>query len=116
MDIGHLVYYVDVFISPTEGAFCPLSSLSTTDPDLSPTQVTHSPGVSGGGFTDLVPDRQPDPANTVAFTVNLTQCLASKGATLEANETARMNIHALATNANGQRAEARSDIPFKLQP
>jgi hypothetical protein len=116
MDIGHLVYYVDVFVSATEGAFCPLGSLSTTDPELTPTQVTHSPGIEAGAFIDLAPDQPPNPVNTVAFTLNLTQCLASKGVTLDAGETARVNFHAVAVGAGGQRSETRSDVPFKRQP
>ena len=116
MDIGHLVYYVDVFVSETEGAYCPLGSLSTTDPELTPTQVTHSPGIEAGAFIDLASDQPPNPVNTVAFTLNLTQCLASKGVTLDAGETARVNFHAVAVGAGGQRSETRSDVPFKRQP
>lgn len=116
MDIGHLVYYVNVFVSETEGAFCPASSLSTTDADLTPTQVTHSPGIEGGGFVDRAPDQPPNPDNTVAFTLNLTKCLAANGATLGPGETARVNFHADASDASGGRAKARSDVPFRPQP
>lgn len=54
---------------------CPQSSFSTTDQSLTPTP---SAGPSPG-FTDLAADRLASPANTLTYTLNLRQCLASLG-------------------------------------
>ena len=72
------------------------------------------PGTEVGGFTDNTDDRPPDPANRVAFTLNLTQCLATKGVTLAPGPIAGVNFHAIATDGAAQRSEARSDVPFKV--
>ena len=56
---------------------CPQSSFSEDDPNLSP----NAP-IDGGGVTDLAPDQPANPANTLTYTLNLTNCMASQGAHL----------------------------------
>ena len=73
-DIGGLTYATGL---SGVGLACPQSALSETDPDLAPAS---SPVFgTGGGFTDLAPDRPANTANTFTYTLNVTQCLASLG-------------------------------------
>jgi hypothetical protein len=73
-DVGGLTYTTGL---SGVGFVCPQSSLSETDPELAPASspVLHT----GGGFSDLAPDRPANAANTFTYTLNVTQCLASMG-------------------------------------
>jgi hypothetical protein len=73
-DIGGLTYTTGL---SGVGFVCPQSSLSETDPELAPASspVLHT----GGGVSDLAPDRAANAANTFTYTLNVTQCLASTG-------------------------------------
>ena len=72
-DIGGLTYTTEL----SGGFVCPQSSFSETDPELAPASspVLHT----GGGVSDLAPDRPANAANTFTYTLNVTQCLASMG-------------------------------------
>jgi hypothetical protein len=73
-DIGKLSYWAGV--GPANGpggANCPQSAYSVNDPNLSPGQ-DGNPGV-----TDLATDQPANPANTVTYTLNITNCLAASG-------------------------------------
>jgi len=78
VDIGRLKYTADVPNGPGGPGSppgpgpgnCPASTYSTSDPSL---------GVSGDGVVDSDADRPADPANTLTFSVNLTQCLGALG-------------------------------------
>jgi hypothetical protein len=83
MDIGGLTYTLHGGFPG--GQFCgPQTAYSTDDPNLSepPPGIlgTDQKGVPGGGFTERpAPDRPADRANTLAFTVNLSECLRAQG-------------------------------------
>jgi hypothetical protein len=81
-DIGGLTYATRL---SGVGLVCPQSTLSATDPNLTPSSLPVFG--TGGGFTDLAPDQPASPANTFAYTVNVTQCLASLGRSWSSGET-----------------------------
>jgi hypothetical protein len=85
-DIGGLTYATGL---SGVGLACPQSSLSATDPNLTPSPVGGMGGAltMGGGFTDLAPDRPASTANTFTYTLNVTQCLASLGRSWNSGET-----------------------------
>jgi hypothetical protein len=78
IDIGRLKYTADVpngagapGSPPGPGpGNCPAATYSVTDPSLS---------VGADGVVDSAADRPADPANTLTFSVNLTQCLGAAG-------------------------------------
>jgi hypothetical protein len=83
IDIGGLTYTTGL---SGVGFVCPQSSLSENDPEeLEPatSPVLHT----GGGVSDLAPDRAADAANTFTYTVNVTQCLESTGRSWAQGET-----------------------------
>jgi hypothetical protein len=81
-DIGGLTYTTQL---SGVGFVCPQSSLSETDSELAPASspVLHT----GGGLSDLAPDRPANAANTFTYTLNVTQCLASMGRSWAQGET-----------------------------
>ena len=89
IDIGRLFYAVPhilrtaVFpqsVGATDG--CPQSAYSTTDPNLSPASLPF-PMI---GFEDSAPDRPASAANTLTYTLDVTECLASYGLTWEQDD------------------------------
>ena len=95
MDVGSLSYTAQV-ASPSGGSFCPQSSFSTADPNLAPITTSPFPGKGAGGFEDLAADQSAEPAHTLSFSLDLTQCLASNGASLGPNEVVRVTIWGVA--------------------
>jgi hypothetical protein len=91
MDLGHLAYELDNASSPTPGAAiigsavapqCPTASYSAPSSTLtliSGGSSEHSPPTGDGAMVDSANDQPASPSNTISFTVDLTQCLASKG-------------------------------------
>jgi hypothetical protein len=81
-DIGGLTYTTGL---SGVGFVCPQSSLSESDPALAPASspVLHT----GGGLSDLAPDRPANAANMFTYTLNVTQCLASTGRSWAQGET-----------------------------
>jgi hypothetical protein len=83
-DIGGLTYTVPRILNPElpgpqqfPGAgTCPQSAFTTTNPNLTPSAVPFS---SGGGLKDTAPDQPASAANTISYTLNITQCLAASG-------------------------------------
>jgi hypothetical protein len=93
MDIGHLGYELDYATAPTPGSTTVGSTLSPQCPTSSysnpSSTLTASAGTSGGfgpppgsdWLVDSAADAPANPANTMSFSIDLTQCLASKGVT-----------------------------------
>jgi hypothetical protein len=81
IDIGGLTYSVAKIVNPElpGDRQIPESvgpcAISTTDPNLTPNPLF--PG--GGGLEDSTKDQPASRANTLAYTLNVTQCLATKG-------------------------------------
>jgi hypothetical protein len=90
---------------------CPQSSFSTADPNLTPVPPSM---LHGGGFTDLAADQPANSANTLTYTLNATDCLASKGITWGSGETRQFAFFAY-TGDTGQEG-AMQPAFFKLQP
>lgn len=88
VDIGGLAYSVDVPNAPdgsgTAPGLCDGSTLSESDSSLT---------IEGEGLRDSASDRAADPANTISFTVNMTDCLGS-GATWDVGETLQFDLQA----------------------
>ena len=85
-DIGGLTYATGL---SGVGVACPQSALSTTDPNLTPSPVGGMGGAlaMGGGFRDRAPDGPASTANTVTYSLNVTQCLASLGRSWSSGQT-----------------------------
>jgi hypothetical protein len=72
VDLGHLLWTVRLVTQQTV-TDC-TAGYSTTDPNLAPNSDPQL-----GGFVDQQGDAAADAANTLAFTLNLSACLAAKG-------------------------------------
>lgn len=88
VDIGGLGYSVDVPNAPSGGGTapgtCAAATLSESDASLTP---------DGDQLLDSAADRAADPANTLTFSVNMTDCLGS-GASWDVGETLNFDIQA----------------------
>ncbi|MGB7587270.1 MAG: hypothetical protein WBM00_01025 [Solirubrobacterales bacterium] len=97
-DIGKLSYGADVQSVgasevPPLNRNCPKGSYSDSDPNLSPPETVSPP--NRGGVTDLAPDQPANPANTIAYTLNLTNCLAALGFAWNPGESALVHLSAV---------------------
>jgi hypothetical protein len=111
IDIGGLFYgvKVDGTGSPGPGGQCPQSAFSEDDPNLAPPL---SP-LAGGGLIDTVVDpvdRPASPANTLTFTVNLSQC---DPVPWQVGQTRFVSIGV--STPTGGPAFASQAVPFKRQ-
>ncbi|MBI4898137.1 MAG: hypothetical protein HY827_07200 [Actinobacteria bacterium] len=94
VDIGRLRYTADVPNGPSGGSpssvrgpgNCAASTYTTSDPNLT---------LSGQSPQDTADDSPADPANTLTFAVNLTQCLAAAGITWNSGESLGVDIQAV---------------------
>lgn len=88
MDIGGLGYSVDVPNAPSGGGtapgICGASTLTESDASLS---------IDGDQLRDAAADRAANPANTITFSVNMTDCLGS-GASWDVGETLKFDLQA----------------------
>ncbi len=92
-DIGKLTYWANVESVgasnvPGGNIDCPKSTYSVNDPNLSLSQ-DGDPGV-----TDLATDQPANPANTIAYTLNVTNCLAAVGVAWNPGEEALIHFFA----------------------
>jgi hypothetical protein len=96
IDMGKLSYSADVqSLGTTQTSplnrLCPPSAYSTNDPNLSQPEMLSS---NRGGVTDLAPDQPANPANTLTYTLNLTNCLAALGLKWQPGESALVSFYA----------------------
>lgn len=134
IDVGNLAYGVSVALqpehpSPTDppppGGFCRHADYTSVDPSLTPLPIP-SPGeaqphqASDKLLGDVSGDRPASPENTFTDTLNLTQCLASYGASLQSASRFTITIWAYAlTEGAGPTplaATANSTTFFQMQP
>lgn len=80
------------------GSLCPQSTLSETDPNLTPSPFPGSDVTSAGGLRDPAADQPASPANTFTFTLNLTQCLKSHGRSFNPGEEQGLDVKGLPPN------------------
>ncbi len=126
IDIGKLTYLLQLGRLRDDSfdyGGCPQDSLSESDPYLaSPTPAAPLwPGNDDhyegwGGFLDTSADQPQDPANKFTFTVNLSQCMASRGLNLEPGDVAGVGIQAWAVGSISDYATAESGVAFEVQP
>lgn len=91
IDIGGLSYG----ISPDfEGNTCQQSAFSTSDSNLTPNSAADA--LASGGFTDRAQDRPASSTNTLTFTVDISECVASAGKSLHAGEVLTLSLMASA--------------------
>jgi hypothetical protein len=90
---------------------CPQSAHSTTDPELGPPP----PESASGAFTDLAADRPASAANTLTYTVNLTDCLASMGLSWNPGEELNISFNSIASASGAIAAGAGQSVWFKRQ-
>jgi hypothetical protein len=96
-DIGKLSYRANVQSVgasdvPPLNRLCPISAYSDNDPNLSPPETL----IRNTGFvTDLAPDQPANPANTITYTLNLTNCLTALGFAWTPGESALVNFAAV---------------------
>jgi hypothetical protein len=83
IDIGRLDYAVGV--SETERS-CPKRAFSESDPNLTRVAFPSPPGQEVGGLVDSAADGPASPANSLTYTLNLTQCLGSLGISFNPGE------------------------------
>jgi hypothetical protein len=107
MDIGGLDYTARV---SGIGLNCPQGAFSSVDPHLTPTAP--SPFTTAGGFTDLATDQPASTANTLTYTLNATQCLASGGMSWDPGQVVGLDF--LATGNKGA-DHAEQGVNFKRQ-
>ena len=114
-DIGKLRYGARIQGLGSSGSSqdCPQSSFSEDDPNLSPPE-TFNAATHTGGLTDLAPDMPANPANTITYTLNLTNCIAANGSAWTSGHTAVVRF--TATDGFGLSvSEASTWAIFKLQ-
>ena len=103
MDIGGLTYTLRGAFAG--GQFCgPQTAYSTQDPNLIPAPPeiigADQKGVAGGGFTDRAPDSPADRANTLSFTVNLSECVRAQGASFNPGDSLPLQLAAISAAPN----------------
>jgi hypothetical protein len=118
MDIGGLTYTLHG--SFAGGQFCgPQTAYSTEDPNLIPAPPeilgTDQKGLPGGGFTDRAPDRPADRANTLAFTVNLSECLRAQGVSFNPGDSVPLTLTAISAAPNFVHDQAEQQFHVKRQ-
>jgi hypothetical protein len=117
MDIGGLTYTVQGFFAG--GQFCgPQTAYSTEDPNLMPAPPeilgTDQKGLPGGGFTERpAPDRPADRANTLTFTVNLSECLRAQGVSFNPGDSVPLALTAISAAPNFVHDQAEQQFHVK---
>jgi hypothetical protein len=96
-DIGKLSYgasiqSVGASNVPGPSTDCPKSAFSDNDPNLSPPQALNSS--TQGWVTDLATDQPANPARTITYTLNVTNCLAAHGLAWNPGEEAQIRFWA----------------------
>lgn len=101
-DIGGLTYTVGPQSATAPQIVCSQDTLSQASPELTlpPTGFLGPDGTGrpGGGFRDSAPDRPADPAKRFGFTVNLSRCLSSRGASWAPNQDLTVAFRGIAGN------------------
>lgn len=93
-DIGKLSYGANILSVGASNDLgsntqCPKSAYSVNDPSLSP------PTDLNPGVTDLATDQPADPAHTITYTLNVTNCLAAHGFAWSPGEEAQIHFWAV---------------------
>ena len=116
MDVGNLAYMVSVGGSTTQPD-CSQGSFSGPDANLRALTSSPAPQIDpgAGGFADVRGDQPANPANTLSFTLNLSDCLRSKGQTMQPGGTT-IGVTAIATGHDQARFFTSSWFSMRLVP
>jgi len=133
IDIGNLAYAISVQLQverpmmgegPQPGGFCKRDSYLAADPSMTPlavapgSQTPFSP--TGAVYGDLSGDRPSNPTNTFTDTLNLTQCLAALGTTIQSAPNLDLTVWAYAVSGDDgptpSAPNAYSRTTFRYQP
>lgn len=116
MDVGNLSYIVSVGGSSTQPG-CPQRSFSALDANLRALTSSPAPQIDlgAGGFADVRGDRPADPANTLSFTLDLSDCLRSKGMTVPRGGMS-IGVTAIATGRDEARFFTSSWFGMRISP
>ena len=109
IDIGGLAYAVphiwvsgfDLLDQPGNLPGCPQSAYSTSDPNLTPITVA-----GGANLLDSASDQSANAANKITFTLDLTECLASRGFAVPNGD---LQFHFWATTPPGSSFDAKTE-------
>lgn len=96
-DIGKLTYRAGIQSvggASGGGVPCPKSAYSENDPNLSPPQDLPKNLHPFAEVTDLATDQPANPAHTITYTLNVTNCLAASGVAWNPGEEALINFWA----------------------
>jgi hypothetical protein len=122
MDIGHLGYEVDSAAAPAPGSGaggstsapqCPTSSYSSPSPTLALVNGGSGPHTAPAGDGELIDSADDAPASaddTIGFTIDLTQCLAAKGVSLNVGQQATFDL-----SANSQSSSDHANQTFVVE-
>ena len=108
IDIGGLDYSAGGFTTETGLFTCDQDAYSTTDANLEPIPGQIPYGF-GGGFRDKATDQPASPDNTFSYQLNLTQCLESKGLSLENGEVAGVQFNTFTPPTGGTVSDVDTD-------
>jgi len=123
MDVGHLGYELDSASGPAPGSTtigsatapqCPASvysNLSSTLTAVSGGSGEHAPPIGTAMLVDSAEDQPANPASTISFTADLTQCLAVKGvSSFAVGEQLQFDI-----SANSQSSDDHANQTFVVE-
>jgi hypothetical protein len=133
IDVGNLAYAIAVQLqaehptrgeAPLPGGYCKRDSYLAVDPSMTPLSV--APGAqtpfnpTEAVYGDRSGDRASDPANTFTDTLDLTQCLAALGTTIQSAPQLELAVWAYAVDADDGPTPsapfAYSRTMFRYQP
>ena len=115
IDVGALAYTVSVGGSSTLPG-CSQRSFSAPNANLQALTSSPAPRVDpgAGGFADVRGDQPAGPANTLSFTLNLSDCLRSKGMTVQPGGGMSIGVTAIATGRDEARFFTSSWFDMRL--
>jgi hypothetical protein len=119
IDMGGLLHYANAHGGSAAQRDCPTSSYSDPDPVLRPSDAEFAPG-SPHLFIDTADDQAADPSNTFSYTLNISQCLALRGAPgslSEVGQSEQIFFTSILTQGAGEVSSfANSTYSFVNQP
>ncbi len=110
IDIGHLMYQMNVPMAGVNGPTCPNSSVTTTSPEL-----TAGSGPGPSGFADSSADAPSNTSRLLNLTVDLDACAAARGKTLTDGEEIPFDLAANAPSTSSV-DHANQTIRLRVAP
>lgn len=116
MDVGNLIYGTRLTPSTGggSGSFCPQSSFSGVDPNLTAVDEPRLRKFGGVTFLDSAGDQPSNPTNTFTYTLNLTDCLAANGQSMSTFAPTTLEIWVFALGTTQGLYWTQSQVQFQL--